>query len=173
MVFTLFHYPLAYVIYKASRRKLAMYDVVFGSFMVDLEIPILFILGFEPSRLVLHSLLGSLLFSIPIALFFYPITSKTLSLFDIRVPKRPKSLLSIVIGAESHVFLDLFNHEQNPLFWLIRRNLYVGLLVFNDLLIANIVMHTIMITATALIFVKLYQRNGEIARTIESMLIDP
>lgn len=161
LVFTLFHYPVAYSIYLMFKKKLNLYDLVFGAFMVDLEIPVLIMLNMQTDRLVLHSIFGAILLSVPIAYALYPIThkiSKTLGIFS---KSRPESKISLAIGALSHSLLDSLNHDSNPLLFPFAGDPYIGLVLFGDLRLANIVMNALMGSITLILFmVALYQTNS-------------
>jgi len=148
-----------------------MYDLAFGAFMVDIEIPILFLLSVYPPRLILHSIFGAFIFSVPIAFLLYPLVYKFLSFFDIFANPKPRSLTSIVLGAESHVFLDVFNHTNNPVFWPFRSNPYIDLVFFNNLIVANIIMHTIFISFSVFLFAKAYSKSKSFRNALSLMLM--
>jgi len=170
LVLTIFHYPIAFFIYRLSRNKLPLYDLVFGAFLIDLEVPVLFILGHYPYRLILHSFLGALLFSVPIALILYPPTHRILELMRIKAPNKIRSYFSIIIGAESHVLLDTLNHAYNPLFWPFKKDPYVGLIIFEDLQLASFIMHSVMIPLTLIIFFRAYRTSKNISKALTKML---
>jgi membrane-bound metal-dependent hydrolase YbcI (DUF457 family) len=94
----------------------------------DLEIPfIVLIFGIEgPNRLVLHSLLGAAtlgtIVGIIVTMKFYPfLVSYFFGVDKKEVKSKCKFsfalVISVFVGAFSHVLLDFTNHLYNPLFW--------------------------------------------------------
>ena len=77
MPVTPLHYFLAYILHRMSRFNLNFPALIVGSMVPDLEIPIIILISRgEMSRLVLHSILGSitlgLLITILILFLLYP-----------------------------------------------------------------------------------------------------
>ncbi len=127
MPVTPFHYPVAYILYKL-RVKLSLPALIVGSMVPDLEIPfIVLLIGTEvPHRLVLHSLLGAMtagtILAIAITVSVYPrLTSAVFPIDKQKVKEKCTFSLGLAIscllGAISHVLLDVTNHPYNPLFW--------------------------------------------------------
>jgi membrane-bound metal-dependent hydrolase YbcI (DUF457 family) len=124
---TPFHYPVAYFLYKLDKR-LSLPALAVGSMLPDLEIPLILLLFGDriSHRLVLHSLLGSATIGTFLALIItiriYP--SLVSALFGVEkktvVQKCRLSfalVFSAIVGAVSHVLLDVTNHPYNPVFW--------------------------------------------------------
>ena len=79
MVVTPLHYPVAYAVYRLSRRRLSLLGLVVGSMVPDLEVPILYALyGPLRDRLVLHSILGGAFIVPAIGLALFPIIELTI-----------------------------------------------------------------------------------------------
>jgi hypothetical protein len=125
---TPFHYPIAYLIYRISRRKLNLPALIVGVMLPDLEIPVILLISGPqaPERMVLHSLIGGLsigtVIGIAITVLLYPIfTSAIFPINKDRVKEKCRLSLSLVvscfIGVLSHVLLDVANHTYNPIFW--------------------------------------------------------
>ena len=127
MPLTLFHYPIAYFLYKLDKR-LSLPGLVVGCMFPDLEIPIIILLFRTqiPNRLVLHSLLGSAtigtFLAIIITIRVYP--SLVSYLFGVEKKKVERKCklsftlaFSVFVGNISHVLLDVTNHPYNPVFW--------------------------------------------------------
>lgn len=127
MPLTPLHYPIAYFFHKLS-GNFSLPGLIVGSMIPDLEIPfIVLIFGIDgPNRLVLHSLLGSATLGTILATIittkFYPF----LVCYFIRVDKRKVEskcklslalVLSVFLGAISHMLLDFTNHLYNPILW--------------------------------------------------------
>jgi membrane-bound metal-dependent hydrolase YbcI (DUF457 family) len=124
---TPFHYPVAYVLYKL-RVKLSLPALIVGSMVPDLEVPFIFLwsrtVAFD--RLVLHSLLGAMtagtILAIAITVSVYPRLTSAVFPIDKQKVKEKCTFslglaLSCLLGAISHVLLDVTNHPYNPLFW--------------------------------------------------------
>ena len=99
-----------------------------GSFLPDLEIPIMLLLfGTQaPNRMILHSLIGGMtigtLFALAITIWIYPtLTSKIFPINKLKVKEKCGFSFSLVfscfLGVLSHVLLDVTNHDYNPVFW--------------------------------------------------------
>ncbi len=124
MPFTPLHYPVAYLIHRASRRRLSLPALTVGCFTPDLEIPVLLYLTGSRAhdRLVLHSIIGSstigVLLSLSILMLVSPVI---LRLSGVEGSWRRTSWLNVavscLIGNLSHVFLDVTCHTYNPLLW--------------------------------------------------------
>lgn len=120
------HYPVAYAVHK-SRRSLSMPGLIVGSFVPDIEVPLL--LMFDnglPDHWILHSLIGALTLGLIISLaltrFVYPPMVGTL--FGMERTKLNAAcktskilVVSCLTGLLGHLLLDLPMHPYNPLFW--------------------------------------------------------
>ena len=129
MPFTLFHYLLAYALYRIF-PKWSLPGFIVGAMVPDLEIPIIITLfggdTLPGNRLILHSLFGAatigtglglmlVVFVIPrlirvIIPLWYP-------LIDGSCKVSRSLVLACCLGALSHVMLDIANHSYNPVWW--------------------------------------------------------
>lgn len=127
MPITFLHHPVAYFIYLFNKR-LNLPGLIVGCMLPDLEIPFIFLfLGSDvPNRMILHSLLGSVIVGTFIGVIItnriYPIVLTKLFNIDknqIQIKCKLSLILvfSVAIGALSHVLLDVLNHPYNPVFW--------------------------------------------------------
>ncbi len=126
MPVTPLHYPVGFALSKSSRR-LFLPGLVVGSFIPDLEVPIMWILfpGL-PDHLVLHSLIGVLtlgtLAAATLTRFLYaPIISTLFNVDRERLDEAcrvtPNLVLSCILGAVFHLALDIPMHPYNPVLW--------------------------------------------------------
>jgi len=152
MVFTLLHYAQAYLMYKASRGRLSYPGLLIGCFLPDLEIPVLIILGYPLSyaRLVLHSIIGSLMFSWIIAYFILPIHRSVIrKLVGIKPSiEVSKYLVSVEISSLVHVLVDSLHHGYNPLLWPLTSSNITTLILFNNYELASTIMHILFLIMT-------------------------
>lgn len=129
MPLTPFHYPFAYILYEFN-KKLKVPGLIVGSFIPDIEIPVIRLLGgsdiLPSNRLILHSLigaatLGTLISLIGIILLYPTIISRVFKIDKERVEKQCTFSIALAVscllGAISHVLLDVVNHSYNPVFW--------------------------------------------------------
>lgn len=131
----------------------------FGAMIPDIEvIPIMLISGEgEHARGLMHSILGALTFDILMVMFFvYFLVPPVGKWFKHRFKEKlhifageditlaPKNLgwalVSALIGTVSHIFIDVFTHTYNPLFWpyMTQQN-YNWLLFPDNLLLSSMV----------------------------------
>ena len=127
MPLTPLHYPIAYFIYKLDKR-FSLPGLIVGCMFPDLEIPfmILFFGPQGPNRMILHSLLGSAILGLLLAVIFtvkiYPyLTNRLFNINKKEIENKCKfslvTVISVFIGLVSHVLLDTLNHPYNPIFW--------------------------------------------------------
>ena len=165
MVLTPLHYVHAYVVHKISRRKLSLPGLIVGCAIPDIENPILYSIGFKPpyNRLILHSLIGSLLFSWIIGLAILPLYRLFIERFLKRKFTHKYSIFnyvfSVFISAEIHLIIDAFHHQYNPLLWPITHENINSLILFNNWILASIIMQTIFALALILIIAYEIVRN--------------
>ncbi len=127
MPFTLFHYPVAYLLKQADRR-LSLPALAVGSVMPDIEVPLMWILfpGSQYDHLLLHSLVGAMTVGLAATIFvtilIYPQLVGTL--FGLEKESIAKEcevsrivILSAVLGLMGHLLLDITMHWYNPLLW--------------------------------------------------------
>ena len=136
MPYTPFHLGFAWPAWMINKRKLNFMCLSFGAMIPDAELIFLMLLGIdvESARGPMHSLLGALTIDIlivfiiayffvpPIGRWFKRNTKSNWHIFagvDVtRAPANPMwALASAGIGTLSHVVLDVFTHDYNPLFW--------------------------------------------------------
>ncbi len=154
MVFTPLHYPQAYLLYKYYREKLSFPGLLIGSFLPDLEVPVLVLLGYEIdyARLVLHSIMGSILFSWIIGLALLPIYGfipRMLLDQNIEIDVR-KYILSVELGSIIHVLIDAMHHKYNPLLWPITSENITFLIPFGKQEEMHLLLHVIFLILTAI-----------------------
>lgn len=126
MPVTPLHYPVGFALSKSSRR-LSLPGLVVGSFIPDLEVPIMWILFPSlPDHLVLHSLIGVLtlgtLAAVTLTRFLYASVISTV--FNVNQEGlneacrvTPTLVLSCMLGAVFHLALDIPMHPYNPVLW--------------------------------------------------------
>jgi hypothetical protein len=109
-------------------KKLILPGLIVGSFMPDIEVPVLIIFfrGVLPDHLLLHSLVGGLtigtIMSIFITVIFYPFLTSLISYLDRTKVKKacrltPSLMLSCMLGNLFHILLDIPMHPFNPVLW--------------------------------------------------------
>jgi len=170
MVFTLLHYAHAYIIYKVFRKNFDFNGLIIGSFLPDLEIPVLILLGFQHpfDRLILHSFLGCLMLSWVIGFLIYPVYSEVLRrILNVKLGKISmfKYALSVEVSALIHVLIDSMLHEYNPLLWPITVENIDKFILFGNWSYASIFMH-ILFTLSVLIIVHEEAGLQKIAKNI-------
>jgi len=145
MVVTPLHYPVAYAVYRLSRRRLSLLGLVVGSMVPDLEVPILYALyGPLRDRLVLHSILGGAFIVPAIGLALFPIIELTikrvLKVEAVSVRLSTYSL-SLPIGGTTYVILDSTQHEYNPLLWPLMSSSINALVPFGNWHLSSLILH--------------------------------
>jgi membrane-bound metal-dependent hydrolase YbcI (DUF457 family) len=114
-------------------KKLKLPSLIVGSFIPDIEIFIIRLLNIARgssilphNRLILHSLFGAMTFgtliSSLVTIYIYPtVVSSIFKIDKEKVSKQcsfSKALMfSSLLGAVSHVLLDVLTHSYNPIFW--------------------------------------------------------
>jgi len=102
--------------------------LIVGSFIPDIEVPILIIFfnGVLPDHFILHSLIGALaigtIISTLVTVMLYPIlTSWSFRLDKVKTKEvcrlTPALLLSCMLGNVFHILLDIPMHPFNPVLW--------------------------------------------------------
>ncbi|MHA1915897.1 MAG: DUF4184 family protein [Promethearchaeota archaeon] len=121
------HYPVAWGLSKLNKR-LVLPGLIVGSFIPDIEVPVLFIFfnGVLPDHLILHSLIGALtigtIISILVTVILYPILASLIFRVDkMRIKEvcrlTPVLIFSCLLGNIFHILLDIPMHPFNPVFW--------------------------------------------------------
>jgi membrane-bound metal-dependent hydrolase YbcI (DUF457 family) len=140
------HYVLAYFFYHIGRKKLNFPVLIISSMIPDLEVPPLYLITnglFD--RLILHSIIGSIIIGIPLTiLIVYPIYRWIFLKFFIinRNEFRNSSnyytlIFSALLGVLSHIFIDATHHPFNPLLWPITIESVNNLILFDNLILAS------------------------------------
>jgi len=140
MPMTPLHYPVAWGLSKVDKR-LSLPGLIVGSFMPDIEVPILF-LFFEvgiDNHFILHSLIGALTigtsFSVLATILVYPLLASFIFRVDKTKAKEackftPFLVLSCMLGNVFHIFLDYPMHPYSFILWpIVDPNSIVGFLV--------------------------------------------
>lgn len=156
MPLTPFHLGFAWPVWMLKRRKLSFTCLSIGAMVPDLEV--LWMMRFTNrlpmARGYMHSFYGAATIDLALTLFLAyliaPIIGKWLRRASRRsaggkkwhvfagvdVSRPPKyhgwALLSALVGTLSHVTIDLFTHEFNPVFWPYRLGKYDNLMPFDS-----------------------------------------
>ncbi len=131
-----FHLGFAWPVWMLNRKKLHFMSLSFGSMVPDIEVLPLMLLNGEGERArgPMHSFLGALTFDILVVMlivfFIVPPVGRWVRrnskerwhiFAGVDVTRAPTdigwALLSALIGTLSHVIIDVFTHEYNPIFW--------------------------------------------------------
>ncbi|MFX0011992.1 MAG: DUF4184 family protein [Candidatus Hermodarchaeota archaeon] len=158
------HYPVAWGLSKLN-KKLNLPGLIIGSFIPDVEVPILFLffnVGID-NHFILHSLVGALtigtIISILVTVYIYPILTSLIFRFDKSNLKEvcrltPILVFSCMLGNIFHLLLDLIMHPYSLILWpFVDPHKIVGILVLvfavgGDLqlgfLIANVLTNLVM-----------------------------
>lgn len=145
------HLGFAWPVWLLNRKKLHFMSLSFGAMVPDLEVIPMMLLNAEGGRGrgLMHSLLGAVTIDILvvmfIVLFIVPpvgrwVKSRSKEKWHIfagvDVTLAPTNLgwalLSALIGTVSHVIIDVFTHDYNPLFWPYRTGLDYNWMPFPD-----------------------------------------
>ncbi len=156
MVSTPLHYVHAYTVYRASKKKLRLSYLVIGCIVPDIEIPILYLLGYPYpfDRLVLHSLIGSILFSWAVGLVLLPLYWRILRLLGLKFSHQINFgdyVAGVIISSEIHVIIDSAHHPYNPSLWPVTSQSIDNLILFGDWLQASNLMQILFLAALILI----------------------
>ncbi|WEU40385.1 MAG: DUF4184 family protein [Candidatus Odinarchaeum yellowstonii] len=159
MPLTPLHYPVAFILYHVSKRHLNLPVLIISSMIPDLEIPLIFFLtGGLIDRLILHSLIGGVVFGVPLTiLVFYPLYKiffkKIAGDISFNGASYKILVLSATIGVLSHTLLDSTQHPYNPLLWPISYNSFNNFILFGDLILASNLLYIIFTISTIAIIV--------------------
>ena len=121
------HYPVAWGLSKLDKR-LNLPGLIVGSFIPDIEVPILFLFFSEgiDNHFILHSLIGALtigtLISTLATVLLYPIIASLLFRLDkVKVKEAckltPVLVFSCMLGNVFHILLDLPMHPYSLILW--------------------------------------------------------
>ncbi len=111
-----------------AKARLSLPALIVGSLVPDLEVPFIYLWSgtWAQDRMVLHSLIGGLtlgtLISVAFTVLVYELLASSFLPIDKKRVKEKCTfslvlVFSALLGVLSHVFLDIFNHPYNPLFW--------------------------------------------------------
>jgi predicted Na+-dependent transporter len=103
-------------------------SLIVGSFIPDIEVPILIIFfnGIFPDHFILHSLIGAVtlgtIISTLVTVLIYPILTSLFFRLDKVKTKEvckltPTLILSCMLGNIFHILLDIPMHPFNPVLW--------------------------------------------------------
>lgn len=177
MVFTLLHFPQAYITYKILSNKTSYPGLLIGSLLPDLEIPILYLIthNIYYSRLILHSFIGAITFSWIIGLLILPTYKsvlKKLTKTRIEIEIKPYTC-SIIIGSILHVLLDGMHHIYNPLLWPITSKNITTLIIFEQELMQTS-LHIIFLILTILCTIDIFHHKpNNFSQLIYKLLYNP
>ncbi len=127
MPITPLHYPVAWGLSKVDKR-LNLPGLIVGSFISDIEVPILFLFFSESidNHFILHSLIGALtigtLISTLATILLYPIIASLFFQLDkVKVKEvcklTPVLVFSCLLGNVFHILLDLPMHPYSLVLW--------------------------------------------------------
>jgi len=141
-----------------NRNRLHFMSLSFGAMVPDLEVLPLMLLNSdgERARGLMHSFLGALTFDILVVMLFvffvvppvgrwvrrhsgekwHIFAGKDVTLAPTNIGW---ALVSALIGTLSHVIIDVFTHEYNPLFWPYYTNREINWMLFPDPLLSTLV----------------------------------
>ena len=171
MPVTPLHYVAAYAINK-TKLGLVFPALIVGSVIPDLEPVISFLTGGSllPPRGFLHSLLGTVtldtFLAAVITMFAYP----TLVVWIFRVERKLAAekcrfssllVLSSLVGALSHLLIDITIHEYNPFFYPFTTQSFDTLVLFGHWLPASIFVNTMLFALLLAIFVYELRKGTE------------
>ncbi len=121
MPLTPFHVAYPWLL-RLKFKKLDFAGLTVGSMANDLEIPLFYLIGYYPPRLLGHSILGAFTLNIIFSIFLFWL------LFKIKIQKfgihgfekfnlTRNFLFSAAIGSLTHIAIDITYHEHNPTLW--------------------------------------------------------
>jgi len=165
MPITPLHYSVVYPLKKILRDKIRFPGLIVGCFTPDLEIPFIYLftraIGIGPyDRLILHSIIGGLIFGtliallltrflyVPVVRFFTDVRENDYEYTKVNF----KQVVSAVIGVESHVFIDSLHHPYNPLLWPFSLENVSIFLISQNIFFASIIVHII----TGIVFLSIF-----------------
>ncbi|MFH0815829.1 MAG: DUF4184 family protein [Methanobacteriota archaeon] len=131
------HLGFTLPVFSRFKMRLEFLPLAIGSFIPDMELLLMWPVmgGMEAARGPMHSLLGALTIDMIFALAYaHFVAAPLISWLSIKYPNdrahifagidtnqrrmtNPTVVFSALVGTVSHVFIDLFSHPHNPLFW--------------------------------------------------------
>lgn len=168
MPLTPIHCSIAYLA-RAVRPQLSLPVLLTSTMAPDLEIPFLYVItSGQYSRLILHSFLGAVtlatLLSVTLTVFVYsPLVSHLFKLDYKTVRNRCRfswsMVLTCLMGSLSHILIDSFHHEYNPLLFPFTYNSFDALVFMNDWTLASVII-SILFTSLFVFFVAKEVKRG-------------
>ena len=154
------HWPSVWPLFRWRPASFNIFALSIGAIIPDLECPFVYLVVQDrwKARSVMHSLLGAgtvdLLVTVLLVVFLVPwflkyldgkIKDKRYFRFageDLRSQKTGMAAIagSALIGAYTHVLIDVLHHPYNPLTFPFSQYYGFNLVLFNDLTIAGIIM---------------------------------
>jgi membrane-bound metal-dependent hydrolase YbcI (DUF457 family) len=168
MPLTPIHCSIAYLV-KDFRRSLSLPALLVSTMAPDLEIPFTYLAtGGQNSRLMLHSFLGAAslatVLSVVLTVFAYaPVVSRVFKIDYGTLSARCRFSWSLVgvclLGTFSHVLMDAFHHEYNPLFLPFTYDSIDNLVFMNNWTSASIVI-PLAFLSLLILFIAIEVRGG-------------
>lgn len=148
MPLTPIHSSIAYLV-RALGHSLSLPALLVSTMAPDLEIPFTYLAtGGQYSRLAMHSFLGAAtlatVLSVVLTVFAYaPVVSRVFKINHGTLSARCRFSWSLVgvclLGTFSHVLIDAFHHEYNPLFLPFTYDSIDNLVFMNNWTLASVV----------------------------------
>lgn len=176
MPLTPLHVPIAYAIWRASKKRLNMPSLALSAMAPDIEIPILYLLGFEypRTRLVLHSIFGALVIVPLLLLLTQWIVRRVLPVLKNLVSCDARDvMIAAAVGGLSHVILDATCHAYNPLLWPLTSKSIDVLLLAPDWRLVNAAISVPLFVALVWLFVRCYRRERSLVGALIKLIDDP
>lgn len=172
MPLTPIHCSIAYLA-RALKPTLSLPALLVSTMAPDLEIPLVYLATCgQYSRLYLHSLVGSVtlatVLSVALTVGAYaPVVSRVFRVDYATVKKRCRFSWGLVgacmIGSFSHVLIDAFHHEYNPLFFPFTSDSYDALVFMKDWVSASGIVTLVCLSVLVfLVVVKVRSRTENI-----------
>ncbi|MEM1587514.1 MAG: hypothetical protein QXR82_01915 [Candidatus Bathyarchaeia archaeon] len=182
MVFTVFHYPIPYILHKRFKSSCFLF-LILSSTVQDLESILMFFFGFPPpyNRGILHSFLGAATIDLIIALALTPLfiflLIKHLFKFDYYVKDFIFKLTfrDFILGflcCVSHILIDSLHHAYNPVFTPFLKESFDKLVLFNNWVKASLIIQFSFGILTLWILIYEAGKAKSIKEFVKSILID-
>ena len=153
-----FHLGFAWPAWLINRKKLHFMALSIGSMVPDIEVLPMMLVSSEGERArgLMHSILGALTFDILVVMLFvffivppagrwvrrhskekwHIFAGEDVTLAPVNLGW---ALFSALIGTLSHVTIDLFTHDYNPIFWPYFTGRNINLMPFPDSFMSTLV----------------------------------
>ena len=170
MPLTPIHSSIAYLV-RALGHRLSLPALLVSTMAPDLEIPFTYLAtGGQYSRLALHSFLGAATLatalSVVLTVFAYaPVVSHVFKLEYGTLSARCRFSWSLVgvclLGTFTHVLIDAFHHEYNPLFFPFSLDSVDALVFLNDWTLASAIVSLLFFSLLLFFVVREIRRGAE------------